>query len=67
MPISATSFVHRGKILELNDGDQNIYFELDPDQFIKDLKQLDPHNWDPLPINIMYVHGLMFRLGQDLA
>ena len=50
------NFSQRDKILDLNDDDPTLFYELDPEQFIKDLKQQAPHNWDPLPINIMCVH-----------
>ena len=47
------SFAQRGKVLDLSDDDPSLIVELDPDQFVKDLKQLDPNNWDPLPYNVM--------------
>ena len=47
------SFAQRGKVLDLSDDDPSLLVELDPDQFVKDLKQLDPNNWDPLPYNVM--------------
>ena len=50
---SVISFAQRGKVLDLSDDDPSLLVELDPDQFVKDLKQLDPNNWDPLPYNVM--------------
>ena len=68
--MAAISVPFCGKILDLSNDDPSMYFELDPEQFIKDLKQLDPHNWDPLPINIMCVNifGLynLTRFEQEL-
>ena len=40
------------KVLELKDDDPSLIVVLDPDQFVKDLKDLDPNRWDPLPCNV---------------
>ena len=42
-------------MLDLRDDDPMLIIELDPDQFVMDLKELDPKNLDPLPCNVMYV------------
>lgn len=39
-------------ILELSDKDPTVNITLDPDQFVRFLKNLDPNRWDPLPCNI---------------
>jgi hypothetical protein len=37
------------KILDLPDEHPSLFVTQDPDQFAKDLKDLDPMGWDPLP------------------
>jgi hypothetical protein len=53
LPLAVTDFSRRDKVLDLNDDDPRLIVVLDPDQFVKDLKEMDPQNFDPLPCNIM--------------
>ena len=46
-------FSRRDKFLDLKDDDPSLIMMLDPDEFVKDLKEMDPQNFDPLPCNIM--------------
>jgi hypothetical protein len=48
----AINFSQRDKILDVSDDDPTLYFNLDPDQFITDLKGWEPNHFDPLPCNI---------------
>jgi hypothetical protein len=60
----AINFSQRDKILDLKDDDPSLYVAVDPDQFIKDLKALEPNHWDPLPCNIRQFSSwisLLFR------
>ena len=41
------------KVLDLKDNDPSLSVFLIPEQFVKDLKDLCPHSWDPLPCNVM--------------
>jgi hypothetical protein len=45
------NFGQRKKFLDLPDEHPSLLVTLDPDQFAKDLKDLDPLGWDPLPCN----------------
>ena len=39
-------------MIEVEENDPR-HFVLDADIFVRDLRGLDPHNWDPLPCNLM--------------
>jgi hypothetical protein len=49
---TAIDFSQRAKILDLSDDDPSLIAVLDPDQFVRDLKEIDPMSWEPLPCNI---------------
>ena len=51
--LSVLDFSLTGKVLDIKDDDPVLIVVLDPDQFVKDLKALDPNGWDPLPINVL--------------
>jgi hypothetical protein len=50
---TAVDFLLRPKYLDLSDYDPELFVQLDPDAFVKDLKDMDTKNWDPLPLSIM--------------
>lgn len=37
----------------MKDDDPLVMTTIDPEAFVKDLKELDPNEWDQLPCNIM--------------
>jgi hypothetical protein len=41
--------------MDPRESDPRLFTVLDPDQFVRDLKELDPQKKDPLPCNIMCV------------
>ncbi len=54
-------FSRRDKVLDLKDDDPRLIVVLNPDQFVRDLKELDPQNLDPLPCNIMCAFLIIFE------
>ena len=48
----AIDFSQRPKILKMVDEDPKLSLKLDAEQLVRDLKQLDPNRWDPLPVNV---------------
>ena len=46
-------FSRRDKVLDMKDDDPRLIVVLNPDQFVNELKEMDPQHFDPLPCNIM--------------
>ena len=49
----------RGNVLDLREDDPSLIVMLDPDQFVKELKETNADNWDPLPCNVMYAASML--------
>ena len=52
-PVAVIDISRRCKVLDLNDDDLRLI--VDPEQFAKEVKEMDPQHFDPLPCNIMCV------------
>ena len=52
--LAVFDFSQMSDVLALDNQDPRLRHVLDADQFVKDLKDLDPQNWDPLPCNIVW-------------
>ena len=49
---TAIDFSQRPKILKMIDEDPTVSIKLDGEQLVRDLKQIDPNRWEPLPVNV---------------
>ena len=58
--IAVIDFSRRPKILDYKDDDPRLFVDLDPDEFVKELKGMDSNHFDPLPCNIMCVLHFSF-------
>ena len=59
-------FSRRPKILDYKDDDPRLFVDLDPDEFVKELKGMDSNHFDPLPCNIMCVLQFAY-LGNNIT